>query len=178
MELAKRLAKKLEAQKAADPARSVTQVFTESLMRGKINAAPSVSKKTIAEALAEKVNAKLNYVPEDKPVEERLEDANKTYEEELEINDFPQQARWRITGKETLGQIAEYASDCFLSVRGSYIPTGKEIPEGDRKLYIAIEAKTELSLSKARAEVTRILKEELLRAVNANIYKPGRYKVV
>ena len=55
----------------------------------------------MAEQLAEKLNAKLNYQPkgdedgkEDEPVE-----TFKKYEEELEINDFPQQARWRVTSK-------------------------------------------------------------------------------
>lgn len=57
----------------------------------------------MAEQLAEKLNAKLNYQPkgeedgkEDEPVE-----TFKKYEEELEINDFPQQARWRVTSKVT-----------------------------------------------------------------------------
>lgn len=55
---------------------------------------PSVSAKTIAEQLAEKINAKLNYTPVEKLEEERqaAEQAEtvKRYEEELEINDFPQ----------------------------------------------------------------------------------------
>ncbi|XP_055343438.1 probable ATP-dependent RNA helicase DDX46 [Paramacrobiotus metropolitanus] len=176
LELAKRLAMKLQAAKAVDPTKNSTQQAAEAIMRGFHSEAPAVSKKTIAEQLAEKLNAKLNYVPEEKPAEENPVEQYKTFEEELEINDFPQQARWRITGKETLAQIGEYA-DAFLSVRGSYIPTGKEPTEGERKLYIGIEATTELSLSKAKAEVTRIIKEELLKIANAPVNR-GRYKVV
>ena len=56
--------------------------------------------KTIAEQKAEKINAKLGYVP---PVEEVEEVESKTilkrYEEELDINDFPQTARWKVTSK-------------------------------------------------------------------------------
>ena len=56
--------------------------------------APTVSAKTIAEQLAEKINAKLNYVPLEKQEEERQDggqnESFKRYEEELEINDFPQ----------------------------------------------------------------------------------------
>jgi ATP-dependent RNA helicase DDX46/PRP5 len=174
--LAKKLANKIAAQKAADPAKNTTQQAAEAILRGKFLATPAVSKKTIAEQQAEKLNARLNYVPEDKPAEEAVVDQFKTFEEELEINDFPQQARWRITGKETLAQIGEYA-DAFLSVRGSYILPGKDAAEGDRKLYIAIEATTELSLSKARAEVTRYIKEELLRIAQQPVNR-GRYKVV
>lgn len=56
--------------------------------------APSISAKTIAEQLAEKINAKLNYTPIEKMEEERQNaeqsESVKRYEEELEINDFPQ----------------------------------------------------------------------------------------
>ena len=56
--------------------------------------------KTIAEQMAEKINAKLGYTPvteEEKDVNEQ--DTFKRYEEELEINDFPQTARWKVTSK-------------------------------------------------------------------------------
>lgn len=58
--------------------------------------------KTVAEQMAAKLNNKLNYQP--KEDEEALpvdgsESMFKKYEEELEINDFPQQARWKVTSK-------------------------------------------------------------------------------
>lgn len=55
----------------------------------------------MAEQLAAKLNTRLNYQPkesDDKSEEEQVETFRK-YEEELEINDFPQQARWRVTSK-------------------------------------------------------------------------------
>jgi len=57
--------------------------------------------------MAEKINAKLGYRPV-QPVEEEKEamsenvppaETFKRYEEELEINDFPQTARWKVTSK-------------------------------------------------------------------------------
>lgn len=51
--------------------------------------------------MAAKLNTRLNYQPkesDDKSEEEQVETFRK-YEEELEINDFPQQARWRVTSK-------------------------------------------------------------------------------
>ena len=71
------------------------------------------------------------------------------YEEELEINDFPQQARWKVTSKEALAQISEY-SEAGITVRGTYYGPGKSVPEGDRKLYLAIESTQELSVQKAK----------------------------
>lgn len=83
------------------------QQATNAILRGGTIMTPSVSAKTIAEQLAEKINAKLNYTPVEKLEEERqaAEQAEtvKRYEEELEINDFPQvrgtlcaQAHWLL----------------------------------------------------------------------------------
>lgn len=73
------------------------QQATNAILRGGTIMTPSVSAKTIAEQLAEKINAKLNYTPVEKLEEERqaAEQAEtiKRYEEELEINDFPQVSR-------------------------------------------------------------------------------------
>lgn len=70
------------------------QQATNAILRGGTIMTPSVSAKTIAEQLAEKINAKLNYTPVEKLEEERqaAEQAEtvRRYEEELEINDFPQ----------------------------------------------------------------------------------------
>lgn len=72
----------------------VMQQATNAILRGGTILTPSVSAKTIAEQLAEKINAKLNYTPVEKLEEERqaaeqVETVTR-YEEELEINDFPQ----------------------------------------------------------------------------------------
>lgn len=76
------------------PVQDVMQQATNAILRGGTIMTPSVSAKTIAEQLAEKINAKLNYTPVEKLEEERqaAEQAEtvKRYEEELEINDFPQ----------------------------------------------------------------------------------------
>ncbi len=72
----------------------VMQQATNAILRGGTIIAPSVSAKTIAEQQAEKINAKLNYTPVEKLEEERqaaeATETVKRYEEELEINDFPQ----------------------------------------------------------------------------------------
>ena len=60
-------------------------------------------------------------------------------------------------------------------MRGTYIAQGKEPKEGERKLYLAIEATSELAIQKAKTEVTRLIKEELVRLVcrivNFYLYK-------
>ena len=55
----------------------------------------------VAEQLAAKLNTRLNYVPDEKTEEEEAEPevSFTKYEEELEINDFPQHTRWKVTSK-------------------------------------------------------------------------------
>ncbi|XP_037323243.2 probable ATP-dependent RNA helicase DDX46 isoform X2 [Pungitius pungitius] len=183
LEMAKRLALKINAQKnLGAEAQDVMQQATNAILRGGTIMTPSVSAKTIAEQLAEKINAKLNYTPVEKLEEERqaAEQAEtvKRYEEELEINDFPQTARWKVTSKEALQRIGEY-SEAAITIRGTYFPPGKEPKEGERKIYLAIESANELAVQKAKTEITRLIKEELIRLQNS--YQPtskSRYKVL
>lgn len=90
----------------------VMQQATNAILRGGTIMTPSVSAKTIAEQLAEKINAKLNYTPVEKLEEERqaAEQAEtvKRYEEELEINDFPQVCRFLRRS------VLKYSRDCCL----------------------------------------------------------------
>nr|XP_014343840.1 PREDICTED: probable ATP-dependent RNA helicase DDX46 isoform X2 [Latimeria chalumnae] len=183
LEIAKKLALKINAQKnLGAEAQDVMQQATNAILRGGTIQAPTVSAKTIAEQLAEKINAKLNYIPVEKQEEEKQEggqnESFKRYEEELEINDFPQTARWKVTSKEALQRISEY-SEAAITIRGTYFPPGKEPKEGERKIYLAIESANELAVQKAKAEITRLIKEELIRLQNS--YQPtnkGRYKVL
>ncbi|OXB73473.1 UNVERIFIED_CONTAM: hypothetical protein H355_015577 [Colinus virginianus] len=179
LEIAKRLALRINAQKNLGAEaqvfvpfhfKDVMQQATNAILRGGTIQAPTVSAKTIAEQLAEKINAKLNYVPIEKQEEEKQDggqnESFKRYEEELEINDFPQAsehtARWKVTSKEALQRISEY-SEAAITIRGTYFPPGKEPKEGERKIYLAIESANELAVQKAKAEITRLIKEELIR---------------
>ncbi|KAM4675211.1 putative ATP-dependent RNA helicase DDX46 isoform 2-T2 [Discoglossus pictus] len=183
LEIARRLANKISVNKnLGAEAQDVMQQATNAILRGGTILAPTVSAKTIAEQLAEKINAKLNYVPVEKLEEEKQEvganESFKRYEEELEINDFPQTARWKVTSKEALQRISEY-SEAAITIRGTYFPPGKDPKEGERKIYLAIESANELAVQKAKAEITRLIKEELIRLQNS--YQPtnkGRYKVL
>jgi len=181
--MAKQMAAKLTA-KTATINKSEVEKTTEGFVRG-TGGAPgqSFSAKSVADQLAARLNAKLNYVPGEggepllRPVEEG--GVFQKYEEELEINDFPQQARWKVTSKEALQQISEY-SEAGITVRGTYYAPGKPVAEGERKLYLAIESTAELSVQKAKVEITRLLKEELMKLNTSAIHhiNKGRYAVL
>lgn len=81
--------------------------------------------------------------------------------------------------QEALAQVSEF-SEAGVFVRGTYCAPGKAVAEGERKLYLAIESTSEMAVSKARKEIVRILKEEMLRLASTTTYqvsRTGRYKV-
>ena len=115
--LAKQLASKINI-KAVAGGKGQTQVATEAFLKGGDGAGQTmITAKSVADHLAAKLNARLNYTPSDEPM--LVEDGGifQKFEEELEINDFPQQARWKVTSKEALAQISEY-SEAGITVRG------------------------------------------------------------
>ncbi|CAH8661882.1 unnamed protein product [Schistosoma haematobium] len=152
---------------------------------------PAPTSRTLAEQAAERLNAKLGYTKQTPGAgDEEGAGANtnsgsdmvRRYEEELVINDFPQNVRWRITGREMLNHLSDYC-DVGVSVRGVYMPPAKakqHIPEGtdDRPLYLCIEAVNERQVALAKKEIMRIIKEELVKLQSGNSINRGRYKVV
>ena len=101
------------------------------------------------------------------------------YEDDIDINDFPQSIRFRVTTRDVLDEIGEY-SDAYISVRGIYIPPGKQ-PKGlESRLHLLIEGKTERSVSLAKQEIKHLVKEEAQKlASHVNPYqKSGRYTVL
>lgn len=104
--------------------------------------------------------------------------APESYEIELEINDFPQHARWKVTHKDALGQISEWTG-AAITTRGQYFPPGKVPAPGERKLFLFIEGPTEASVKKAKAEVKRILEESTSAAIQLpGPAQPGKYSVL
>ena len=141
--------------------------------------ASNLNSKSVAEQIAEKLNMRLNYTKQENALEQDA-DNFKVFEEELEINDFPQQARWRITSKETISHLCEYA-EVGITVRGTYFPPGSKDPQlGERRLYLNIESLNEKNLSLAKTEIARIIKEEITKMQNpsAQLMNRGRYKIV
>ncbi|KAI3474022.1 hypothetical protein Pfo_028810 [Paulownia fortunei] len=100
------------------------------------------------------------------------------YEAELEINDFPQNARWKVTHKETLGPISEWTG-AAITTRGQFYPPGRIAGPGERKLYLFIEGPTEQSVKRAKAELKRVLEDITNQASSLpGSAQPGRYSVV
>lgn len=101
------------------------------------------------------------------------------YTDEVEINSFPQQIRFRITTREVLDDIGELA-ESYVTVRGIYVPESRAPKEGEKRLFLSLEAKSERAIQVAKQEIKRVIKEEAQRM--ASRIKPhqqmGRYSVV
>lgn len=96
---------------------------------------------------------------------------------EIEINDYPQKARWKVVNKEQITIISDM-SGCAITTRGNYFPPGKIPGPGERKLYLFVEGDTQLAVDRAKKEIKRILKEATLMAMEAEASGQfGRYLV-
>ncbi|KAJ2701706.1 pre-mRNA processing RNA-helicase [Coemansia sp. IMI 203386] len=99
---------------------------------------------------------------------------------ELDINDYPKKARWRATNRETLSQIIDQTG-AAITMRGIFVPPGKPVPDGERKLYLTIESDSERSVEQAKSEIKRILTEATVQVMEQEARggaATGRYSVV
>src|SRR5690606_16211917 len=98
------------------------------------------------------------------------------FDAELEINDYPQQARWKVTHKDALAHLTEFTGTA-ITTRGSYIPPGAKVPPGERKLYLYIEGPTEHAVQLAKREIKKVLEETAASAPPELLRQMGRYSI-
>ncbi|CAG8516988.1 6760_t:CDS:10 [Acaulospora morrowiae] len=121
------------------------------------------------------INARFkeNSVQGTAPEADKAENAAE-YSVEIEINDYPQKARWKVTNKEQISQITELTG-AAITTRGTYFPPGRQPApgSGERKLYLFVEGENEYVVEKAKNEIKRILTETTLSAIEAEARNPG-----
>jgi ATP-dependent RNA helicase DDX46/PRP5 len=101
------------------------------------------------------------------------------YSFEIEINDYPRKARWRVTSKDEISRLTEQTG-VAITTRGSYCEPGKTLPPGERKLHLLVEADTEMALELAKHEIKRMLLDATVVSMEteARAGPTGRYSVV
>lgn len=92
------------------------------------------------------------------------------------LTDYPQQARWRVTQKETTSRLQDEFQTA-VTLKGQYIDSSKTPAEGERKLYLHLEAQSRQILQNCILEIKRLLNEETLK-VGARSAGGGRYNVL
>merc|ERR1711879_339098 len=85
--------------------------------------------------------------------------------DELEINDYPQIARQKVTYREPLLAIEELTG-AKVQVKGQYFPANAKIPDGGRKLYVEVIGPTVISVQKAKHEVLKMVEALAIRTLN------------
>ena len=102
------------------------------------------------------------------------------FADELDINDYPPQARRKISIRSTIEDITDRTGVAVIS-RGIFIPPGKKIDSttGERRLHLVIEGTNEMSVKQAKLEIQKILDDETIRLSNSgNVASMGRYSVL
>lgn len=82
--------------------------------------------------------------------------------QEFEINDYPREARWKVTQKETTTRLQDEFQTA-VTLKGAYFTPGQAPKEGKRRLYLHLEATSERVLQNCVIEIKRLLNEETLR---------------
>ncbi|CAJ0757219.1 17365_t:CDS:10 [Entrophospora sp. SA101] len=159
--------KKEEAEQIAT--NPVQKVSSPAEAAARVNASVGTSGVQRAKDIIADINARFK----DNPVHGNVSEADKTentaeYSVEIEINDYPQKARWKVTNKEQISQITELTG-AAITTRGTYYPPGRQpVPaSGERKLYLFVEGENEYVVEKAKNEIKRILTETTLSAIEA-----------
>ncbi|KAG4302844.1 hypothetical protein PCANB_000787 [Pneumocystis canis] len=104
---------------------------------------------------------------------------SREYTATIEINDFPQKARWAVTNRTNIARIIELTGTSITN-KGNWYPPGKPVPPGETKLYILIEGETQISVDRALHELKRLLTEGTVSALENEIRSgiTGRYSVL
>lgn len=135
-----------------------------------------------AMAAASKVDGRLSkkgMIHAGQPIDNKGPDAG-LYHSTIEINDFPQKARWAVTNRTNVAKILEQTG-VSITTKGNFYPAGKQPGETDLpKLYILVEGDTENIVTQAMMELTRLLREGTIAAEDASATRgpTGRYSVV
>ena len=98
------------------------------------------------------------------------------FQSEIEINDFSQPARYAVTNKQAFMEM-ERNHEVSLTPKGVYVKPGLKVPPGERKLYILIEGKSEMSVRRCRSDIKRRIEEEVAKQSLPGHAVGGRYQV-
>lgn len=81
------------------------------------------------------------------------------YFEEVEINDYPQKARFALNNRAEMDRIHDWTG-ANIGIRGNYVPPGKKPALGSRRLHLYIEADTPAKVTRAKTECINFLESQ------------------
>ena len=137
----------------------------------------SAKKLSASELAKAKIDARLRKAGDIRgtaPIDNKGPDAG-AFHATLEINDFPQKARWAVTNRTNVAKILEQTGTS-ITTKGTFYPAGKEpdVQNGDLpKLYILVEGDTEVVVTNAMRELMELLKSASIAAADAESRAPS-----
>ncbi|KAL9053456.1 MAG: hypothetical protein Q9162_004759 [Coniocarpon cinnabarinum] len=140
------------------------------------DAEPKKTKLSAAEIAKARIDARLRKAGDIRgtaPIDNKGPDAG-AFHSTLEINDFPQKARWAVTNRTNVAKILEHTGTS-ITTKGNYYAQGKEPnpQNGDLpKLYILVEGDTEVVVTNAMRELMELLKSACIAAADAESRAP------
>ena len=163
------------------------QILTNKIVVNKtertVESSKPMTAKERAKAAAMKVDGRLStkgQIHNGQPIDNKGPDAG-LFHSTIEINDFPQKARWAVTNRTNVVKILENTG---VSITSKGIHYAKDAPppgEGEPpRLYILVEGDTENVVHSAMLEITRLLREATLNVEEHSAPRgaTGRYSVV
>jgi ATP-dependent RNA helicase DDX46/PRP5 len=97
--------------------------------------------------------------------------------EEIEINDYPREARWKVTQNSTAARLQDEFQTA-MTLKGKYFAPNTQPADGERRLYLHLEASSVRTLQTAIQEVRRLLNEETLKVASRAPGSSHRYNVL
>ena len=130
------------------------KAIADRLVKGDSRKPTSIQEAAMAamKALGEKIEAPAEPAP--KPP--RKPDPTAVYRAELDINDFPQAARWEVTSKKVVARLEEEFG-VRIKALGVHVKAGAPVPDGERRLYLEITASDTEKVRKAKAELRMLV---------------------
>jgi ATP-dependent RNA helicase DDX46/PRP5 len=95
------------------------------------------------------------------------------YYEEVEINDYPQKARYALNNRSEMDRIQDWTG-ASIGIRGTYVPPGRKPALGSRKLHLYIEADSPAKVTRAKTECINFL-ETASKGVSYDVDMMGAY---
>eukprot|EP01091_Cochliopodium_minus_P020202 TRINITY_DN874_c0_g1_i1.p1 TRINITY_DN874_c0_g1~~TRINITY_DN874_c0_g1_i1.p1 ORF type:complete len:496 (-),score=153.47 TRINITY_DN874_c0_g1_i1:70-1557(-) len=153
--------KKVESISQSTSTQSIYNQATEQIQKYKFNtfANSEDALKNVKELTNYHVNKSKMLKEQQKTIGNGTGENQTRWQCEIEINDYPQQSRWRVTQKDALAEICEM-TDTAIITKGTYVVPGRKAPLGQRKLFLHIEGSSESSVKMAKKEVFRRISEE------------------
>lgn len=165
---------------ARQAAKAAKEALTKS-SGGKISSAAEFSQQARKLEEAMKLKAELGksgLLSVNVQTDDISQEAQGSFSEEIEINDYPQAARWKVTQKNTIEEIEEWM-DVAITRKGTFVPEGRKALPGERKLYLLIDGQNQVNVLNAKAEIRRVLEETAMSSSSEQgPSQYGKYSVV